>query len=326
MLSLPSASWQKVLRSNFTQLDPLMEYLELDEKHRAKLVSRKTFPLNLPRRLAEKIQKNTLDDPIFRQFVPIDDELVSAETFVLDPLNETPCKVGKKLLHKYQGRVLLVCTSACAMHCRYCFRQNFDYHVKDKEFAEELAYIKGDPTIREVILSGGDPLSFTNERLEGLLKELDGISHVKRIRFHTRFPIGIPERIDEGFVQLLSSLSKKVFIVIHCNHPLELDEEVLSRLQLLSSKGIILLNQSVLLKGVNDTVDVLEELCNKLVDHQIIPYYLHQLDRVQGAAHFEVPIEQGKQLMEELQKRISGYALPRYAQEVAGFTSKKIIT
>ncbi|MFA6916471.1 MAG: KamA family radical SAM protein [Parachlamydiales bacterium] len=325
MLSLPSAPWQKILRGNFTRLNTLLEFLELDSSTIARLAVRKEFPLNLPRRLAEKIQKNTLEDPIFKQFVPLADEFVAAENFVLEPLSEGGCKVGKKLLHKYQGRVLLVCTSACAMHCRYCFRQNFDYQVQDKGFEQELAYIAEDTTLREVILSGGDPLALTNERLSEILKAVDAIPHITRIRFHTRFPIGIPERIDEGLIALLTGLSKKVWLVVHVNHPLELDQDVLAHLKKLSDKGVMLLNQSVLLKGVNADVEVLEALCNKLVDNNILPYYIHQLDRVKGASHFEVDLEEGKALMRSLQKRVSGYALPRYAQEIPGFASKVII-
>lgn len=325
MLSLPSAPWQKILRSNFTRLEPLVEFLQLDSDKRDLLTVRKNFPLNLPYRLAEKIRKNTLEDPIFRQFVPLANEHVASESFLLEPLQESNCRVGNKLLHKYSGRALLVCTSACAMHCRYCFRQNFDYNVEEKSFEQELQYLAEDKTLHEVILSGGDPLSLPNERLAPLLKALDAIPHITRIRFHTRFPIGIPERIDNTLLQLLLGLKKKIWVVVHVNHPLELDDTVLAHLKMLSEKGIMLLNQSVLLKGVNDNPAVLAELCNKLVDNNIIPYYLHQLDRVQGAAHFEVGVEDGKALMRELQKQVSGYALPRYAQEVPGFSSKTLI-
>ena len=311
-----------IIQKNFTCRKKLADFLLLDEQARESILPKSQFPLNLPFRLAQKIQKGTLDDPILKQFLPTHKESIKSSGFLSDPVNDVGSQKTYKLLHKYHGRVLLVCTSACAMHCRYCFRQNFDYEVKDKTYQEELDYIKNDSSIREVILSGGDPLSLPNRVLGNLLKRLSEIKHVKNIRFHTRYPIGIPERIDDPFLTLLEEIPQQIWFVIHCNHPRELDDEIFYRLAQLRKIGVMVLNQAVLLKGVNDNVDVLKELCETLIDHGILPYYLHQLDRVQGAGHFEVSEEEGLRLINELRGVLPGYAVPRYVREIAGEKSK----
>ena len=238
-----------------------------------------------------------------------------------DPIGDIPSRKSAKLLHKYDGRVLLVCTSACVMHCRYCFRQNFDYEPQPG-FTEELELITADPTIHEVILSGGDPLSLNNQTLKQLLTKLSEIPHLTRLRFHTRFPIGIPERLDDEFIAILTSLKQSVWFVIHVNHASELDYDILERLGELRRQGIIILNQSVLLKGVNDSAQALKDLCEKLVDNGILPYYLHQLDRVQGTGHFEVDENVGVKLINELSMCLPGYAVPKYVREISGEPSK----
>lgn len=319
------SGWQKIQQSNFSSLEKLCTFLELTPEQSAQVVQNKNFPLNLPLRLAQKIPKKTLDDPLFRQFVPLKAESERSGLFVKDPVGDCRATLSSKCLKKYEGRVLLVTTGACAMHCRFCFRQNFSYASFHTGFAHELKLIEQDPTIKEVILSGGDPLSLKNTYLQELLKALTAIAHVKRIRFHTRFPIGIPERIDEEFLSILATHASQIWFVIHCNHPHELDAEVLSALKQVQKLGIPILNQTVLLKGVNDSIDTLQNLCEKLVDHGIMPYYLHQLDRVEGAAHFEVDQEVGKQLIEELNKRLSGYGVPKYVQEIASAPSKSPI-
>lgn len=314
--------WQQILRKNFTCSNLLADFLELDEVQRKKILSAPYFRLNLPLRLAQKIQKKTLNDPILLQFCPLLEEQNSKLNFLQDPVGDRLCKKTNQLLQKYEGRVLLICSGACAMHCRYCFRQNFEYTKSMGLFENEIAYIKGDSSIKEVILSGGDPLSLSHERLSTLLKQLNGISHIKRIRFHTRFPIGIPERIDEEFLDLLGSLQKQIWFIVHINHVKELDSDIFRHLRLLQKMGIVVGNQSVLLKNVNDNVQALKELCECLADHGIIPYYLHQLDRVQGASHFEVPEFLGIELVKELQKSLSGYAIPKYVKEIPGEKGK----
>ena len=190
---------------------------------------------------------------------------------------------------------------------------------------KELQLIAQDPSIREVILSGGDPLSLTDHALENLLTGLAAIPHLKMVRFHTRFPVGIPERIDDSLLRILNNCPLQIWFVLHSNHPMELDGDVFDAMNKLRKQGISILNQSVLLKGVNDNVETLKELCEKLVGHGIMPYYLHQLDRVQGAAHFEVDEEKGRALIRQLAAQLPGYAVPKYVREVAGQPSKTLL-
>lgn len=318
---LPSSSWRAILRKNFNRVDQLADFLELSVEQRALLDDRSKFALQVPFRLAEKMAKGTLDDPLVRQFLPTLKEREMQSDFVLDPVCDTDFQKEGKLLHKYEGRVLLLCSSACAMHCRYCFRRNFDYDVS-KQFDEELEWIAKDISIHEVILSGGDPLSLSDEILSDLLESLGRMAHVKKIRFHTRFPIGIPERIDEVFLSMIAAVPQQVYFIIHCNHPRELDSEIFDRLASLQRLGCVILNQSALLKGVNDEVETLKELCELLSDHGILPYYLHQLDRVEGSGHFEVEESEGRRLISEIAKQLPGYAVPKYVREVAGAPSK----
>lgn len=268
------------------------------------------------------MKKGTLDDPLLKQFVPLQEEAVVSTAFVDDPVGDKLCLKAPKLLHKYAGRVLLVMTSACAMHCRYCFRQNFDYDINDKLFEAELQCIAADPSIHEVILSGGDPLCLDDAVLDSLLQRVAAIPHVKKIRFHTRFPVGIPERIDEAFLAVLARVPAQIWFVVHINHPNELDQDLFDALKRIQKLGIPVLNQSVLLKGVNDDVDVLARLYGDLSDHGVLPYYLHQLDRVQGAAHFEVDEQRGLELISGLEARLSGYAVPKYVREIPGMPGK----
>lgn len=317
--------WRQILRNNFTRWELLAEFLQLNCEQKAQIYTQTRFSLNLPLRLAQKIEKGTLKDPILKQFLPALEELVVNPGFVSDPVGDQLSRKAPKLIHKYKGRVLLVCTSACAMNCRFCFRQNFEYEVKDKLFVEELNLIREDPSIHEVILSGGDPLSLSDSALNSLLGDICAIPHISRLRIHTRFPIGIPERIDDPFLEIISRIPIRLYFVMHSNHPQELDEEILSRLKSLQKLGVIVLNQSVLLRGVNDDVQTLVALSERLADNGILPYYLHQLDKVAGAAHFEVAEQEGVRLVQEMAKHLPGYAVPRYAREDAGAPSKTIL-
>ncbi len=326
MLNLYSpALWRQVLRKNFNQWDKLADFLQLNSEQRLRISPRTDFPLNLPYRLAEKIVKGTLEDPILKQFLPTVQEHLVTSGYTSDPLQDETCRMAPKLLKKYSGRVLLVCTSACAMHCRYCFRQNFEYEVEHKLFQEELFCIAQDASIHEVILSGGDPLSLSDSTLLDLFEQIAAIPHIRRLRIHTRFPMGIPERIDEAFLEIFQKMRLPVWMVIHANHPREFDEDIFSALEQLRYRGVGLLCQSVLLRGVNDSVETLVALSETLIDHGILPYYLHQLDRVQGASHFEVPEEEGKLIMQGMSKQLPGFAIPRYAREVPGEPSKTSI-
>jgi EF-P beta-lysylation protein EpmB len=314
--------WRQIQRGNFTQWEQLADFLHLDLLQRESILKNSKFSLNIPKRLAEKIVKGTLEDPILLQFLPTVKELSIQPNFIVDPVNDSNVRTSPKLLQKYPGRALLLCTSACAMHCRYCFRQHFDYETIQKGWENELSAIANDPSLKEIILSGGDPLSLSDEQVEHLLDSLNAIPHVRLIRFHTRFPIGIPERIHDQFLEILSKSRKQIWFVIHCNHPRELDEEILSALKKLNKLGITLLNQAVLLKGVNDDVSTLAALCERLIEHGIFPYYLHQLDRVQGAGQFEVSEDKGLELISSLTKRLPGYGIPKYVKEIPGELSK----
>lgn len=264
----------------FTSIHELSDFLQLSTLQRTQLVQLPPFPLLIPKRLAAKIQKQTLDDPILRQFVPFDAENTNPDGFTANPVGDQEARLAPKLLKKYKGRALLITSSACAMNCRFCFRREFDYQTS-KNFDQEIEAIRNDTSLKEIILSGGDPLSLSNIALNRLLSELEAIPHITRIRFHTRYPLGFPERIDREFLKLFEKRFQFWF-VIHCNHPLELDQDVLQALQKIPAP---LLCQTVLLRGVNDDLSTLKALCEHLIDNGIFPYYLHQLDRVSGASH-----------------------------------------
>lgn len=311
-------SWTNVRKTNFNNLKKLADFLEIDL---SRLGLSPRFSLNLPKRIADKIEKGTLSDPLLRQFVPLPEENLSVPGFTQDPVQDSSFCKSSKLLQKYEGRALLLTNSSCAMHCRFCFRQNFDYNNKNV-FEEELALLRNDPSLQEIILSGGDPLSLNNSVLAKLISDLSSIEHIKLIRFHTRFPIGIPERIDTPFLQLLENCTKQCIFIIHANHPKELDQDVLAALKSIQKLGIPVLLHTVLLRGVNDDLATLKSLLETCIQHGIMPYYLNQLDKVAGAAHFEVPEEKGLELIQALQRCLPGYAIPTYAKEIPGEMNK----
>lgn len=317
--------WRQIQRNNFTRMEPLLDFLQMDPSLRKKVLSRPRFALNVPQRMASKMAKNCLDDPLFRQFVPLQEELTIDPLYQSDPVQDCQFQKTKKILHKYKGRALIVTTSACAMHCRYCFRQNFPYETEEKGFESELGYIEKDPTITEVVLSGGDPLSLSDGTLAHLFQSLDTLTHVKRIRFHTRFPIGIPERIDSSFLDLLASSKKQIFFIVHINHPNELDGDVAHCLKKIQMLGIPVLNQSVLLRGVNDEEKILLALSEALVNQGIMPYYLHALDPVAGSGHFALSEERGHALIRFVQEHLSGFGVPRFVREEPGQPSKTFL-
>ena len=318
--------WRQKQKESFTNLDTLIDFLELDQHNRS-LISKNHFPLLLPRRLAEKIAKNRLDDPIALQFIPQAAEAHNPPGYLLDPVHDRSFQKCSKLLHKYDGRALIVATGACAMHCRYCFRKNFDYGASTPdEIQEAIDYVKKTPSLHEVILSGGDPLSLSDRALSLILEELDAIPHVQIIRFHTRFPVGIPERITDSFIEILKKSSKQIVFIVHINHPKECDKDLFTALKKVGELNIPLLCQTVLLKGVNDDKKTLKELFLLLISHGVLPYYLHQLDRVTGSSHFEVVEEKGLALIEALRRELPGYAIPEYVLEIAGEPYKSPIS
>lgn len=320
---MKAAVWRKIQRENFTKLSPLLDFLKMEEKNRNLTHNRQSFPINVPKRLAEKMRKNDLSCPIFLQFVPLVKERKKTPGYQIDPVQDRIFRKTPKLLQKYPSRALLLTSGACAMHCRYCFRQNFPYEGEGYE--EELQYIRKDPSLQEIILSGGDPLSLSNALLEKLLISLDSIEHLQRIRFHTRFPIGIPERIDFSFLQILEKIQKQIFFVVHVNHPDELDSDVLQSLKQIQKLGIPVLNQTVFLQGVNDEKEILLHLFSKLSSHGIIPYYLHLLDPVEGAHHFAAEKEKAQSFLAFIRENLSGFAVPKLAVEIPGEKSKTIL-
>jgi EF-P beta-lysylation protein EpmB len=266
-----------------------------------------------------------VNDPLLRQVLPLADEIRAMPDFVADPVGEEASVIQPGLLQKYQGRALMITTGACAIHCRYCFRRNFPYEDSPRsldEWRPALDEIAANNAIHEVILSGGDPLTLVDTALAALVERLVEISHVRRLRIHTRLPIMIPERVTDVLLETLRNSRLTPIVVVHANHANELDQHVAGALARMSDAGIVLLNQAVLLRGVNDSVEAQAALCERLVDLRVMPYYLHQLDRVTGAAHFEVPMEVGRQIIAGLKSRLPGYAVPRYVQEVAGAGSK----
>ncbi len=311
--------WRVIQKKNFVKLQKLLAFLEIDKT--CSLWEKPLFPLNVPYRLAEKMKKKDPKDPLFLQFVPSQEEKIEKKGFFKNPTKDPSFLQTPKLLQKYEKRALLLTTSACAMHCRYCFRQNFSYETTPC-FSQELEEIKKDSSLFEIILSGGDPLSLSSSSLHSLLKELDKIPHLKVIRFHTRFLLGIPERIDSFFVHFLSSLRKNLVFVLHVNHPNELDTDIEKAVLHLRKIPSQLLCQTVLLKGVNDNVSTLVRLSEELIKIGILPYYLHKLDPVRGSHPFEVAPQKALFLIQKLREKVPGYGVFRFVQEIPGEKSK----
>ena len=319
-------SWQQVMKSAIRDSQTLCRYLKLPEA--SGRPSDCSFPVFAPLGYVSRMHPGDPHDPLLRQVLPLDEEAIAADGFSNDPVQDQAAMLRPGLLQKYAGRVLLVTTGACAIHCRYCFRRHFPYGEGPHSVAQwgpAIDQIAADPTIEEVILSGGDPLTLVDAHLAGLSDRLASIPHLRRLRIHTRLPIVIPERVTGALVEWLSASRLTPIVVVHANHAAELDESVAGALELLTRAGIMLLNQTVLLRGVNDSLAALSELSRRLIELRVVPYYLHQLDRVRGAAHFEVPVERGRALVEQLRDALPGYAVPTYVQEIAGQASKQML-
>jgi len=317
--------WHTIWRTNFTSVVSLLDFCDIQASQRAHILDTSPFPCSVPRRFAEKMEKGSITDPLFRQVVPFKEEINTEKRFTDDPLEEERFHLSPCLLQKYSGRALLLTTGACCMNCRFCFRRHFPYSLVPPS-NKEYDYLSKNEQIEEVILSGGDPLALPIHKLKELFFQLENIPHIQRIRIHTRFPIGIPERIDEELLTLFAQCKKQIVIAIHINHKNELDEDIVAALKKLLELHIPILSQTALLRGVNDSTPVLKELMQALANNGIIPYYLHQLDRVQGASHFEVPLSKGQEIIKELQRSLSGYMVPKYVQEIPGRESKELIT
>ena len=289
------------------------------------IAAEKDFPTFVPLEYVQRIRRGDPRDPLLLQVMPVPEEDKEVAGFVSDPVGDLKVMPASGVLHKYHGRALVVTTGACGIHCRYCFRREFPYSENSTmgRLSETvLDFLQQHQEVEEVLLSGGDPLTLVDERLKGIIDDISSFAHVKRLRIHSRMPIVIPQRVTSELIELLRQSRLATWFVVHVNHPQELDADVLEHLGRLIDAGIPVLNQAVLLRGVNDRVDVLEALCRKLVNHRIQPYYLHQLDRVHGAAHFEVCEQRGLELVESLRSRLPGYAVPEYVVERSGETSK----
>jgi EF-P beta-lysylation protein EpmB len=329
---LGPTAWQQALRDCVSDPQELADCLGLGEEwvEPARRAAAR-FPLRVPRSYLARMRHGDADDPLLRQVLPLGAELLETPGYVADPVGDLAVVAGQGLLHKYHGRVLLVTTGACAIHCRYCFRREFPYgeqHAGRQAFASALESIRADSSITEVLLSGGDPLTLSDRRLAGLLEELEDTPHVRRVRVHTRLPIVLPERVDGGFLAVWNSLHRlQRIMVIHANHPQELRDaaDVQAALGALQASGTTLLNQSVLLRGVNDSLAALEELSVALFESGVLPYYLHALDPVRGAAHFDVPEDAARRLHAELTARLPGYLVPKLVREVPGAASKTML-
>lgn len=318
--------WQRQLREAIRDPVELCRRLRLDP---SLLPGARTghglFPVRVPAAYLERIRPGDPADPLLRQVLPLDAEANAVRGFVDDPLAEREHTPRPGLIHKYPGRVLLIASPTCAINCRYCFRRHFPYADNApsmREWEKTLDYLRSDGSIQEVIFSGGDPLASPDRRLAALVERLDAIAHLKRLRIHTRLPVVIPDRVDDDLLGWLTATRLQTVMVLHINHAREIDEAVIAACARLKGAGVTLLNQSVLLRGINDDVESLAALSERLFEAGILPYYLHVLDPVAGAAHFDVPDAEARELVEALRQRIAGFLLPRLVREVPGEHSK----
>ncbi|QDU39742.1 L-lysine 2,3-aminomutase [Maioricimonas rarisocia] len=319
-------SWHRELAAAIRDADRLIDLLELPEATRepARRAAR-LFPLMVPPSYLRRMHPGDVADPLLRQVLPLEEEFHEVAGFVEDAVGDAGSRRADGLLHKYHGRALLITTGACAVHCRYCFRRHYPYGEEPKRLEEwnpALKAIAGDRSIREVILSGGDPLMLTDVRLEALVERLAAIGHLRRLRIHSRLPIVLPSRVTARLLDLLTGTRMQPFMVVHANHARELVGDCADALRRLVRGGIPTLNQAVLLRGINETFEAQRDLCETLINLGVQPYYLHQLDRVRGAAHFEAPDAVGLEIIKELRRHLPGYAVPQFVREVAGAEHK----
>lgn len=323
-------TWQEALSDLITDPKELFDVLALDPAliEQANAAARE-FALKVPRNFVERIEKGNLNDPLLKQILPVKEELAVVEGYQKDPLAESKVNPVPGLLHKYEGRVLVTLTGACAIHCRYCFRRHFPYdaNIASRQRWDKIfAYIKQDRSIVEVILSGGDPLAVSDRLLQQFTEQLTLIEHVRRLRIHTRMPIVMPERLTDEWIDWCVQLPLDIVMVIHANHPNEINAEVRAALLRLRAAGLLVLNQSVLLKGVNDCADTLVLLSETLFAAGVLPYYLHVLDKVEGAAHFDLNLSIAQAIHTKLNQKLPGYLVPKLVYEEPGASSKSLLS
>lgn len=325
--TLQPPTWQQLWRDAVRDPRELLAMLGLDHAGLALSdAAAAQFPLRVPRGFVARMRQGDPADPLLRQVLPLDAEMQPMPGFVLDAVGDGEASAGSGVIRKYHGRALLVATGSCAVHCRYCFRRHFPYAQETAAAAgwrDAIGLIARDPGIDEVILSGGDPWSLGTAKLAELTAALARIAHVRRLRIHTRLPVVLPERVDTALLEWIAALPWPVVIVLHANHANEFDAGVDAAVARLRACGATVLNQAVLLAGVNDSLEALVALSERSFAAGVLPYYLHQLDRVQGAAHFEVSDERARRLHAALAARLSGYLVPRLVREVAGGSGKE---
>ena len=336
MTSLPSvqilqkSAWQTAMTNAVTRPEILLDLLSLDTALLAPAQkAAKLFGLRVPHSFIQRMEKGNPQDPLLLQVLPLDAELKETPDFVPDPLSEKTYNILPGLLHKYHGRVLITLSGSCGVNCRFCFRREFPYENNNpgtKGWDKILDYISANPSIFEVILSGGDPLVVSDQMLQSFCDRLLLIPHITTLRIHSRMPIVLPERITDEFITYFKNLSLRKILVLHTNHPNEINAEVISAASKLQEANIILLNQAVLLKNINDYSEVLINLSKKLWDMSVLPYYLHLLDKVSGIAHFDVDEKTAKSLLKKLQENLPGYLIPKLVREVAGEKHKILIS
>lgn len=319
-------SWQEQLVNGFKNPHELLVYLQLSPASvNLSELAHQAFKTRVPRAFATRMGPGNIHDPLLKQVLPIADEMQEISGYFIDPLQEKEHNPVPGLLHKYAHRVLLTLTAGCAINCRYCFRRHFDYQNNTPGrpgLPAMLEYIRSQKDIKEVIFSGGDPLLVSDDILETTIQQIAEIESVEILRIHTRMPIVLPDRVTCKLLEILQKTRLEVVCVVHCNHPNELDDSVRIKITELRDANIHVLNQSVLLKGVNDSVETLCQLSHGLFKAGILPYYLHVLDKVQGAAHFDIDEQNALNIHENMRKSLPGYLLPRLVREIPGELSK----
>lgn len=322
-------NWQELLKQGVNNTGDLLDLVQLSEQDiPAALLSPQPFKLRVPQGFINRMQRGNPHDPLLLQVLPVSDELNTTPGYTADPLVESQTNPIPGLLQKYKSRALLTITGACAINCRYCFRRHFPYSDNNPGTAgweAAIDYLRQHTDIKEVIFSGGDPLTAPDSVLANLTAKIATIPHITTLRIHSRLPIVLPERINDEFLAWFTGSRLKPVMVLHCNHPQEIDNNVADALKRLDKAGILLLNQTVLLKGINNDSSILAALSNILFENNTLPYYLHLLDKVQGAAHFDLPLVEASTIYSELRALLPGYLVPKLVREIPGAKSKTTI-